>query len=441
MKKNVCLIKSAYFAKATVLLVVYLLVSFATYLSAEENEDIRNIAERFVRQVVERDTDAILHSYSMTSEFRVGMPNAGTVIGWARDINRLFGRLGDVVNSEIVEHPDLGLRSVDLYYQGTKRPARIRVTFSETAIGGFHYYVWTEGYAERAILWRRLGMTGTETVVWGFVLIPMVIMSLFLLSGRGAFFLIAADYTMSKEERAKYDESAMSRFIGMSLLWITCCAMLLPLSIHSGVAWMPYCVAGIITASILVFVSYASTGSWFYKNGVERENLEKSDLWLLATEMADEKEKREESNLGLFDIEKIRLCLVAIAVASVILALPVLLSFGEKDPTVKLLDSGIEISTLYGLKIDFSEITDISLMESRVGVIELTRRTNGYGTPSTLKGEFLSNRHGRVLLFTRASSAPTIHIKRESKPDVFLNLSNSEATRTLYNDMKTAFAR
>ena len=433
--------ESAYFCKATILLVACLLVSSATYLSAAKNDDIRDIAEKFVRQVVERDTDAVLQSYAMTDEFRAAVPNADKVIGWAKEIDRFLGRLGNVVDSEIIEHQNLGLRSVDLYYQGTKRPARLRVTFSGTTIAGFHYHVWEEGYAERAILWRRLGMSGTETIVWSFVLIPMVMLSLFLLSGKGAFFLIAADYAMSKKERAQYDEKAMSRFIGMSLLWVTCCAMLLPLSIHSGIAWMPYCIAGIITVSILVFVSYADTGNRFCNNGIERENREKSDIWLLATEIVDEKERQEESNLGFFDIEKIRLCLAAVAVVFCILAVPVLLSFGEKEPTVRIIDSGIEINTLYGLKIDFTEITDISLMESRVGVIGLTRRTNGYGTPSTWKGEFQSNRHGRVLLFVRASALPTIHIERKDKPDVFLNFSNSGVTRTLYNDMKTAFAK
>ena len=264
-------------------------------------------------------------------------------------------------------------------------------------------------------------MSGTETVVWFFVLFPTTIMSLFLLRGKGAFFLIGGDHFMSKEELAKYDEKTMSRFIGMSLLWMTCCAMLLPFSIHSGVAWMPYCAVGIITISVCVLTMYASAGNRFYKKRVK-------------------KGKREKDNLWLFAAEKIRLCLATVAVVFVILAVPVLLSLGEKEPTVKIIDSGIEISTQYGLKINFTEIADISLMENRIGTIG-PRRTNGYGTPSTLRGTFQSNRHGSVLLFTRASSLPTIHIKRKDKPNVFLNFSNSEATRTLYNDMKTAFAR
>ena len=138
--------KRVKFAKAIVSSVVWLFLSFAMYLNATENGDIQDVAKSFVRQVVEKDTDAILQSYSMTAEFRAGMPNAATVAGWAADIDRLFGSLGDVVNSETVEHPEQGLRSIYLYFQGSKRPLKIWVTFRGTVIAGIHYDVWAEGY-------------------------------------------------------------------------------------------------------------------------------------------------------------------------------------------------------------------------------------------------------------------------------------------------------
>jgi hypothetical protein len=144
-------------AKRLFLLLACLLVSSASHLRAAENDDIQNIAERFVRQVVERDTDAILHSYSMTNEFRAVVPNADAVRALARNFSQLFGRLGDVVDSEIVEHPDLGLRSVFLYYQGTERRAKIWVNFHGTDIAGIHREVWREGFAEREpSLFKRL---------------------------------------------------------------------------------------------------------------------------------------------------------------------------------------------------------------------------------------------------------------------------------------------
>ena len=119
----------------------------------------------------------------------------------------------------------------------------------------------------------------------------------------------------------------------------------------------------------------------------------------------------------------------------------VLLVYGEMEPTVTITDNGIRISGAYGVKMDFAEITNISLMEDAIHSIGLTRRTSGHATSSTLKGHFESSRYGGVLLFTRPSSSPTIHIQWESKEDVFLNFKNPDATRKLYHDMKIAFER
>jgi hypothetical protein len=272
-------------------------------------------------------------------------------------------------------------------------------------------------------------MSVFESVLWGIILIPMIIMALFLLNDKGAF-LIAGYNTMSTAEQAKYDEKAMCRSAGMFLLWMTCCVIFLPFAIHSGIIWMPLCAGGIIMVSILVFVIYANTGNRFHKQGIEK--IAEIEI----TEIEKEKQKKR---------EKIALWLAAIGVVVLmplsVLPVPVLLWLGEREPTVKIIDSGIEISGMYGLKIDFTEIADISLMENRIGVIGLTQRTNGYGTDYTQKGYFQSNRCGSVLLFTRTNSSPTIHIKRKGEADVFLNLSNSKATRTLYGSIKTAFAR
>jgi len=320
------------YTKAFIFLAVSLCLS-AT-LKGAEDDVIRNIAEKFVRQIEEKDTDAILQSHPMTNEFRSGMPNAATVTEWAREIDRLFGRLGDVVNSEIVEHRDQGMRSVYLYYQGTKRPAKLWVTFSGTVIAGFHYDVWEEGYTDRGPTHEKSG----RFAEW---ILAVVVVILIVVS--------------------------------VNLIVVAVAIMLVKV-FH--VEWH-------------VVVIYGSFG------------------------------------------------ILALA-----LSLPVLLpTTGEEDPTVEIVDVGIKINDGYGLTIGFTEITGISLMENRIDDIELTWRTFGYATDTTLKGYFRSRKHGRVLLFTKTNSSPTIHIQRNGKADVFLNFSDNEATRTLYVDMKTAFER
>jgi len=404
-----------------IFLAVCLLVSSAAYLYATENDDIRDVAERFVRQVVERDTDAVLQSYPMTDAFRAGMPNADTVIEWARGIDQLFGRLGEVNNSEIVEHPNLGLRSVYLYYQGTKRPAKIWVTFSETTIDGFHCNVWKEGYAERKPATMFENMSVTESLIWGCVLIPMIVMSLFLLNGKGAF-LIAGYNTMPKEEQAKYDAKALCRSTGWFLLWTIFWIMLVPFGIHGENTGMLYCTVGIITVSTLAFVIYANTGNRFRKK-------------------EDREKKPDERSLDRILCSRSVQWIVGVLLVGSVLVIPALLLFGEKEPIVKITDNGVRIRGMYGVKMDYAEIIDISLIDNTINSIGLTRKTHGYSTPTSQKGYFQSNKYGKVLLFTRASASPTIHIERNGKPDVFLNLSNDEATRILYNDLKTAFAK
>jgi hypothetical protein len=316
--------KPSHFNRLLVLLTVIALhASTMLILTAAENDDIRGTAEKFVRQVVERDTNAVLHSYQMTDEFRAAMPNADTVIELATGIDRHFGQLGDAVNSEIVEHPDLGLRSVFFYYQGAKHPAKLWVSFSGETIAGFHFNVWNEGYAERIkfpsiVRGMVANMTGSDAFVWDCLLITMLMLSLFLLTGKGTL-LIAGNHTLSKEVRAKYDVKAISRSIGLFLLWMTFCITLLPLSIHSGVAWMPFLAGGIIAASIVVFTLYASTENQFHKDVIEEEH-EENNLWQWGESITN-----VDDTHSLLDTKRMSLCLTIIAVTCLILAIPVLL--------------------------------------------------------------------------------------------------------------------
>jgi hypothetical protein len=406
--------------------VLFILLSFPMGMSQEFNDDIRNVAEKFVRQIVERDTDASLQ-YPVTDEFRAGMPNANTIIEWATEIDRLVGRLGDVVDAEIVEHPDLGLRSVFLYYQGTKRPAKIWVTFSGTTIAGFHYNVWIEGYAGRKTTRILESMSVAESIFWGCVLIPLFIMSLFLLNGKGAFLIVGYN-TMSKKEQAKYDEKALCRFTGKGVLWITCCMMFVPFGTISGITWMSPCAEVIILVSAVVLVIYVKTGNRFLKKEVQEESFLDRTLYSRGVQ-------------GI--IERFGTVVVLGGVVLAVAATPAIMFYGEQEPTVKITDKGIKISGLHGLKIDFTEITDISLIENGTSDIGLTLRTWGYAFPvtGTQRGYFQSNMYGSVRLFTNVKSSPTIHIKREGKADVFLNFSNEEATRIVYANLKTAFAR
>jgi hypothetical protein len=106
--------------------------------NATEKEEIRTIAENFVAQICSNNPSVILQSYQMTDEFYTIASDTANIVKWASEIDNVFGQLENIVNSEIVEH-EKNLRSVYLYYQGTKRPAKIWVTFSGTDIAGIHW--------------------------------------------------------------------------------------------------------------------------------------------------------------------------------------------------------------------------------------------------------------------------------------------------------------
>ena len=410
------------------------MILLASFLPAAEEIDhakmdeeaLKATAVQFFLNLVEENGKDVTQQFEMTEAMLSWMQEEQS-IATVHDVLRPFGRIGELQKQEIMQSP--GYLSVELFYSGTKRPFKARVTFQGNQIAGIHVFPLKT--------WNVLkNMSVMESIFWGIILIPMLIMSLYLLSGKGAF-LIAGYNTMSRKERAKYDEKAWCRCTGKIVLWITCCLMLLPfathIATHSGDMWMFFVVTGIIMVSAIVAMIYVGTGKRFLKKGDAEE-------WV-AEETEEEKALHAKLDAKR---EKIGLWVIGWSIFitfATIFAVLVLLVYGEMEPDVTITDNGIRISGAYGVKMDFAEITDIALMEDAVRSIGLTRRTFGHGTSSALKGHFESSRYGGVLLFTRPSSSPTIHIQRESKEDVFLNFKNPDATRKLYRDMKTALAR
>ena len=113
--------------------------------------------------------------------------------------------------------------------------------------------------------------------------------------------------------------------------------------------------------------------------------------------------------------------------------------YGLKDPVVNILDNSIQIKAMYGVNIDFSEITNISLIEKSMDNIGVGTRTDGYGgLGETLKGNFESDINGKTLLFVQSKTSPTIKIERIEKKDVYISLRNSTNTEQLYRELISA---
>jgi len=406
---------------------IFLLFTVTGIAQVDESA-LKETAEKFFLNLAQDDGKDVTQQFEMTDAMRSVMQKEQS-IATVQMVLRPYGGIGEIQKKEIVQH-DAELLSVELFYSGTKKPFKARVTFRGTEIDGIHIFPLK---AEKRTENIFENMSVTESLIWGIVLIPMVIMSIFLMNGKGAF-LIAGYNTMSKKEQAKYDEKALCRSVGRFVLWITCCLMLLPFAIHHENIGAIFGVFGITMASSLVYIIYANTGNRFLKKeDVEIENEEHEENFL---------DKSLYSGIAQKYIQWIgTICLVAFLALA--FTLPILLSGGEQEPTVEITDSGISISAQHGTKIDFTEITDIFLVEHRMHVVVggITWRTYGYATAATQKGYFRSNNYGSILVFTRTNSSPTIHIQRKDKPDVFLNFSDNDTTRAVYHDMKTALGK
>jgi len=127
-----------------------------------------------------------------------------------------------------------------------------------------------------------------------------------------------------------------------------------------------------------------------------------------------------------------------VAVGAVIMILA-----GMQDPVAEVRDGILRISGMYGLFIDVSEITTVTLVDKTMNEIyggESVIRTNGYGGfGQSNKGNFQSASYGAHMLFVQADTSPTIHIERRFT-DVFISFRESGKTVQLYNEIAAAMA-
>ena len=109
-------------------------------------------------------------------------------------------------------------------------------------------------------------MSIIEFILWGTVLLSCLALSITFLSGKGAF-LLAGYNTMSKREKAKYDEKAVCRCMGKFTLAMTFVLMLCPIGIHTGMLWMQFLVIPFTVIATPCLLIYANTGGRFLKKG------------------------------------------------------------------------------------------------------------------------------------------------------------------------------
>ena len=132
---------------------------------------------------------------------------------------------------------------------------------------------------------------------------------------------------------------------------------------------------------------------------------------------------------------KIAISAIGIITAAICLILPFIFIFGEMEPTIIVHDTNVQIRALYGTRIDFDNISQVTLLDQSMQQIGAGARTNGYGG-NAWKGHFTAG-----LLFVRPNSSPTIKIQRVNGSNVFISFTDSSQTRAVYEEIVAALPR
>lgn len=102
----------------------------------------------------------------------------------------------------------------------------------------------------------------TGAVINLLLVIPFLVLAFFLSRGKGAF-LIAGYNTMPKEEKAKYDEVALCKFMGKILYGISFSLVLLSLSEWLAIPALLWVGIALMIGLIVFTLVYSNTGNKF----------------------------------------------------------------------------------------------------------------------------------------------------------------------------------
>ncbi|MDR1185162.1 MAG: DUF3784 domain-containing protein, partial [Coriobacteriales bacterium] len=243
-------------------------------------------------------------------------------------------------------------------------------------------------------------------LIFGLIVTAMLVMAVFLLNGKGAF-LIAGYNTLSAKEKARYDTKALCRSVGWLFIALSACMALIPIGMSFGMPWLIY--GDIVLGPVIIigYLIYANTGNRFRRSetlstpatgsGDGTGVLPLEPMGRVTRSFTPDDASAAGTSKKISIVTVIILIITSIGVC-------VLFFFGGKEPVVNVLDNGIQIESLYGLTVEYSDIANISLMEESMSVLGVDERTNGYAAGGTQKGHFRSDSLGKILLFVKSKS-------------------------------------
>jgi len=253
-------------------------------------------------------------------------------------------------------------------------------------------------------------------IITAAIAVPLIILAVFLFNGKGAF-LIAGYNTMSSDKRASYNKLALCRAVGTLLLILSALMFLFPLAMQLDAMWLFWVAFALFMIVTFGFVLYT--------------NISKKFRVVAAPGV----------RMPLTQGKKVGIAISVGLTVLLLIGLGFMFYYGEKDPVITVHRDSVQISAMYGLTVNFTDISDVLLIEDSMRDIGVGTRTNGYsGAGHALKGNFRSSSQGQVLLFVYASSSPTIQITRSGGVDIFISFRDNETTRNIYTELAAAIS-
>jgi hypothetical protein len=110
----------------------------------------------------------------------------------------------------------------------------------------------------------------------------------------------------------------------------------------------------------------------------------------------------------------------------------------KQEKKVIVENNEINIKGLYGIKIPFSDITEIDTLTV---LPQVKMKTNGYADGNTLVGYFRMGDNSKAKLFIKKKAYPYLMIKSKHTVAVYLNYKDRSKTAKLYEEIKSKMMR
>ena len=123
---------------------------------------------------------------------------------------------------------------------------------------------------------------------------------------------------------------------------------------------------------------------------------------------------------------------ITVIIIVILLILILFNRYQGKGTGINLYEDNFDISGMYGLTINYSDIYQINIISE---MPEIGMRTNGYYFMNVCKGYFIVRDIGNTYLNLNLKYPPYIRIVLVNEANIFINLNNEKDTIELYDKL------